>query len=744
MRGKRTVLFVTFVFALGCSGMTGMRNLSDKVEHDLRVGNISGSLHPEWSEADRCTKCHMTWSWKYGYYRGWDRHGYISDYSKFSPYGYKDPYGLDVPFNTFADYYYSNWWDGPWLELPQNIDPPMHFTCYDKVNDGNAQPNDFTGSVIVVDQSGKGDARSIQEGVDKARYGSTVFVRSGTYVESVKLKEGIRLWGENPHTTIINPDFTDSAIIAANNCDISGFTFTGTGMNYKTYEFNSGVHAVDCDSTLVIRGNIFDSNAVFGVLVESSRINGTPKNNEKGYIEFKEALKNLEYGGYPNPRVIGNTFYVIGERAVYSIHAAPEIANNIFIGNVKTLGMTQHSRPYIHNNVFYRNNVTINMNRSMPVIAYNIMLENYWGQRVIEGARPIIHDNITWNSPYYKEFSEDGTPILYRPLPGNGEKETNPKFIDPDGGNFYLSTDSPLLSFTTGTKRYGLVTEPGIQQPPVVPCKRSFAAEFDNRNKASDSIIEAIKKQKLQIKKLSVSYSFEYKSFMRVKYDKYGDQASVVITPDPVSGIRYDVPVWIMQDGKRHKTYASTLFSTSKTLTDSGTVEFDGKKIIVENGRFKQYASTYRDEYNIGEKIFRENTGGLYLDYDQYLNGSIGPMGTFFFGYLTAFGGAVSDKKVLVDGHDCVVITYPNIGSDQIYKFYLDPENNYRPLRLEHFFERELYRRIDGYKYEKIDGINFPVSVTITDFAVKKPYIGKVVGISTMKIKPGTIRLNEQ
>ena len=65
--------------------------------------------------------------------------------------------------------------------------------------------------------------------------------------------------------TIINPDYTNSSIIAANNCDISGFTLTGTGMNYKDYTFSSGVHALDCDSTLVIRGNIFDSNAVFVV-----------------------------------------------------------------------------------------------------------------------------------------------------------------------------------------------------------------------------------------------------------------------------------------------------------------------------------------------------------------------------------------------------------------------------------------------------------------------------------------------
>ena len=304
------VVIITIITA--CAGIFGRSEMDNKKEHDLRAGNIPSRLHPEWKEADRCTKCHMTWSWEYGYYRGWDRYGFISDYRKTSPFAYKDPYGLDAPVNGFTNYYYTDWCNGPWLEKPENIDLTMHFGGYDRVNDGTAKPEDFESPLIVVDQSGNGDTRTIQEAVDKAQPGTTIFVRAGTYRESVKLKEHICLWGENAHTTIINPDFTNSAIIATNNCDISGFTLTGTGMNYKTYEFSSGIHALDCDSTLVIRGNIFDSNAVFGVLVESSRVDGTPEDQQERYISPGEALKNIEYTGYTNPRIIGNTFYRSG------------------------------------------------------------------------------------------------------------------------------------------------------------------------------------------------------------------------------------------------------------------------------------------------------------------------------------------------------------------------------------------------------------------------------------------------
>ena len=101
----RRILFLMAILALvaGCAGIFGVGKIDSKKEHDLRVGNIPSALHPEWKEADRCSKCHQVWSWKFGYYRGWDHHGLMHDYSKTSMYGYKDPYGLDAtPRNSFV------------------------------------------------------------------------------------------------------------------------------------------------------------------------------------------------------------------------------------------------------------------------------------------------------------------------------------------------------------------------------------------------------------------------------------------------------------------------------------------------------------------------------------------------------------------------------------------------------------------------------------------------------------------
>jgi len=744
MKVKIFLIVLILIIGIGCAGIIEKYDINNEREHNLRVGNTPGDKHPEWVDADRCTKCHMIWNWEYGYYRGWDRHGYVYDYSTSSSFGYKDPYCLDVPKNHFVDYYYTDWWRGSRLSLVEQEEPPMRLKGGYRAHSGTSTPDDFEGRVIVVDQSGAGEVASIQNAVDLAKSGDTVFVLPGTYQECVKLKPGIRLWGENPHTTIINPDFIGDAVTAAKNCEIAGFTLTGTGMNYKTYTFNSGVYALDCDSTLVIHGNIFANNGVHGILVESSKVDDTPQVPEERYIWQTLALHDLDYKGWPNPRIVGNTFYHIGERAVYSIHAAPEIANNIFIGNVKTLGMTQNARPFIHHNVFYRNNVTINMNRSMPIIRNNIMYQNYWGQRVIEGARPAIYRNVTYDSPYYKEFSENGEPIFYNPRPGTDEVNVNPKFVDPDSGDFRLADNSPLDPVSSLKERYGLVFGDGIQEPPVLPCKKSYAETFNNRNEKSDSMVEIIQAQKQRIGTVSVAYTIEYESYLDVTYNNYGDQTSVRIQTEPVSGFTYNVPVFEMDGIKRRKEYRADWFSASQSMSDSGTVVFDGEILEVHGGRFDGNETVIPDPDCVGDKVFRENYGGTYLDYDQYLNGAIGPIGTFFYGYITVFGGKVKDSTELVDGHECVVVEYPQIGADQIFRFYLDPELGYLPRKLEQYCNQLLWRRIDRYRYVMDDGVWAPIEVTITDYGIKKPIIGSMVGKTVMKVKNGTMRINDQ
>ncbi|MBS3789054.1 hypothetical protein KGY79_12775, partial [Candidatus Bipolaricaulota bacterium] len=55
---------------------------------------------------------------------------------------------------------------------------------------------------IVVDkESYSGDYSYIQEAVDAASYGDTVYVKPGTYEETIDLRNGITLEGAGPEET---------------------------------------------------------------------------------------------------------------------------------------------------------------------------------------------------------------------------------------------------------------------------------------------------------------------------------------------------------------------------------------------------------------------------------------------------------------------------------------------------------------------------------------------------------------
>jgi len=58
---------------------------------------------------------------------------------------------------------------------------------------------------ITVDLNGKGNYKSIQEAVNNAEPGSTIFINNGEYKEIIKINKQITLIGENKDLTIISP-----------------------------------------------------------------------------------------------------------------------------------------------------------------------------------------------------------------------------------------------------------------------------------------------------------------------------------------------------------------------------------------------------------------------------------------------------------------------------------------------------------------------------------------------------------
>lgn len=146
------------------------------------------------------------------------------------------------------------------------------------------------GSIIYISKSGDGNYSVIQEGIDAANPGDTIYVYNGTYFENIVIDKTITLKGENKTSTIIDGRISGNVIkINADNVTIQGFTIQHSGLIYP----NSGIN-LSSDYNL-IKNNIIMSN-YYGITLYHSSGNiiqgNTIQNDDHCGIYLSNSSKN--------------------------------------------------------------------------------------------------------------------------------------------------------------------------------------------------------------------------------------------------------------------------------------------------------------------------------------------------------------------------------------------------------------------------------------------------------------------
>ncbi|UCG70112.1 MAG: right-handed parallel beta-helix repeat-containing protein [Thermoplasmata archaeon] len=215
-------------------------------------------------------------------------------------------------------------------------------------------------TIIVPD-----DYPTIQQAIDAANPGDTVYVRPGTYAENLFIAKTLILEGEDKDTTIIDGGGSDDVVkITARYVKITGFSIQHGGTNIG----DAGIELNNAHNCLII--NVNSSNNWAGIHLISSRDN---------VIENNVIYSNRQEGIDGQQACDGNT-----------------IENNIVHSNGKDGIQITESCDYnkiINNTIFDNRHVGISISESCN---HNIIMNNIISDNVHDGIDIYLHS--TYNT----------------------------------------------------------------------------------------------------------------------------------------------------------------------------------------------------------------------------------------------------------------------------------------------------------------------------------------------------------
>ena len=220
-----------------------------------------------------------------------------------------------------------------------NVNPFGNVTAIDNLSPG---------TIYVDDDADPGwyDAthvKTIQEGIDNASSGDTVFVYNGTYYENVVVNKSIDLIGENKESTIV----TRIQIEDTDYVNVSRFTL---GPYYVLHNFVKVLNSPNTSVTdCIIDGSGNPGPETHGIGIYSEYV----------YVA-NNTIKNLDYqgifGNFSHCTIYNNTIQSMGANGMH-IEGLCEY-NTIYCNTISNTGLwaIRLRIPQVKNNYIYHNN----------------------------------------------------------------------------------------------------------------------------------------------------------------------------------------------------------------------------------------------------------------------------------------------------------------------------------------------------------------------------------------------------
>jgi parallel beta-helix repeat protein len=208
-----------------------------------------------------------------------------------------------------------------------------------------AEPETWT-----VDDNGPADFSTIQEAINAASDGYTIFVRMGTYYENIVVNRTVLLTGEDSSTTIIDGNGTGHVvIITSDDVNMTGFTVQNSGTAYHITGINLN-NVNHCN----VSGNIITNNEHGLEIHNSSYYNTISGNNMTENNKWGMHIID-SHGNNVSGNIIGGSIW--GSIAVHGFSTHNRIFENN-VGNNDNGGISIDGSDY---NDIYENNITNNL-----------------------------------------------------------------------------------------------------------------------------------------------------------------------------------------------------------------------------------------------------------------------------------------------------------------------------------------------------------------------------------------------